>query len=135
MSSRTRRRVVEAPSRKKLPPELRSIRIGFEPDPFVDETTTAYLRQEGFEDRLAAYEKDEFDFVYARAEAEVVIEEIMQVLTSAGLYGIESDTDEEALSQIVSDEWIALRKVLTAVGVPTEQLPLEVDRTWVEWRM
>ncbi|KKK92191.1 hypothetical protein LCGC14_2705370, partial [marine sediment metagenome] len=30
--------------------------------------------------------------------------------------------------------WAALRAVLKTVGVATEQLPLEADRKWIEWR-
>ena len=48
------------------------------------------------------------------------------------LGGIESDTDEEGMEQIVADEWEILRTVLKTVGVSTEQLPLKPKS---EWRM
>jgi hypothetical protein len=118
-----RRRVVEAPSRKKPSPELRGIRVVFAPDPFAEGA------------QPSPYRRGECRHVFAIAEAEVVIEEILQVLTSSGLYGIETASEDEFLEEVVAQEWTALRKVLTAVGVPTGELPLDVDRAWIEWRM
>lgn len=131
MSLPTRRRtVVEAPRRPRV--ELRAVRVIVEPDPEAD---TGYLEHEGLEERRASYELEEFTFLRARAEAEVTIEEIPQVLTSVGLGGIESDSEDEYTDEIVAREWKALRDVLKAVGIPTEQLPLEVDPEWIEWRI
>jgi len=103
----------------------------FEEDPDPD---VSYLEQDEFEERLAAFKRDEFNFVGLRVEAEVLIAETVQLLTSPGLAGIESDTDEEGLDQMIGDEWSALRAVLKTVGVPTEKLPLAVEREWIEWR-
>lgn len=130
MSTPPRRRVVVAPARR-APAELRAIRVIVEEDPDPD---TSYLDQDDFEERRAAYKAGEFRFVGVRAEAEVVIEETDQVLSSPGLWGIESDLGEEDLDRIVSEEWAALRSVLKTVGVATDQLPLEADRAWIEWR-
>ena len=58
----------------------------------------------------------------------------MQTLRSGGLNGIESDSEQDELDEIIHEEWSRLRDVLKTVGVPTDQLPLEVDRSWVEWR-
>jgi len=125
-----RRRVVAAAARKP-PVELRSVRVVIEEDADPD---VSYLEQDEFEDRLEAYRRDEFHFVGVRVEAEVFIADTVQLLTSPGLAGIESDTDEEGLDQIIDEEWKALRDVLKTVGVPTEKLPLEVERAWIEWR-
>lgn len=108
------------PGRQRSPVELRAIRVVFAPDPFAS---------------ARPYRRGECRHLYAIAEADVAIEEIVQTLTSAGLYGIDSSAPDETLEEYASREWITLRKVLTAVGVPTDQLPLEVDRAWVEWRM
>lgn len=126
----TRRRVVEGPARRP-PAELQSVRVIFEEDPDPD---VSYLEQDEFEERLGAFKRGEFNFVGVRVEAEVLIAETVQLLTSPGLAGIESDTDEEGLDQMIGDEWSALRAVLKTVGVPTEKLPLAVDRAWIEWR-
>ena len=125
-----RRRVVAAPARRP-PAELRQVRIVVESDPDPD---ASYLEQDEFENRLAAYKRGEFELQGVRAEAEVVIEGIPQTLTSGGLYGIESDSDDEYFDEIVAKEWETLRAVLKTVGVPTEQLPLDVKREWIEWR-
>ena len=131
MSLPQRRRVVAAPTRKP-PAELRSVRVIFEADPEPD---TSYLEQDEFEDRLEAYKRGEFSFIGARAEAEVIIEETTQTLRSGGLYGIESDSEDEYIDEIAAQEWAALRAVLKTVGVSTEQLPLAVNREWIEWRI
>lgn len=130
MSLPPRRRVVAAPARRP-PAELRAVRVILEPDP---NPNTSYLRQKEFESRLASYEKDEFDFVTMRVEASVLIDETEQTLVSPGVPGIESDTAEEDLDELISGEWTVLRGVLKTVGVSTDQLPLEVEREWIEWR-
>jgi hypothetical protein len=112
---------------------LRLVKIVFEQDPDASEK---YL--EGVEelaDRLAEYKRGGFEFMCVRAVAEVRIEGIDQVLTGAGAYAIESDSEDEYLEEIATEEWKSLRNVLKAVGVPTTELPLEVDRKWVEWRL
>ena len=125
-----RRRVVAAPGRRP-PAELRSIRVVIEHDPDPD---ISFLEQDEFEERLAAYKKGEFDFVGVHAEAEVVIEGVVQTLTSGGLWGIESDSGEEYIESVAVEEYEQLRKVLKTVGVSTAQLPQEIERDWIEWR-
>jgi hypothetical protein len=107
------------------------VRVIVEPDPKPD---ASYLEQEEFADRLLAYKRKRFSFLRVRAEAEVVIEEIGQTLTSGGMPGVESDSEDEYIDEIVAREWETLRAVLKTVGVPTEKLPLEVERAWIEWR-
>ena len=100
-----------------------------DPDPDV-----AYLSEAGFEERRKAHRRGEFKFLGVHVEADVVIEETEQTLVSPGLWGVESDLVDGELDQIVGEEWNALRPVLKSVGVATEQLPLEVDPGWIEWR-
>jgi hypothetical protein len=102
-----------------------------EDDPEPD---VSYLMQEGFEERRKAHKRGELGFLGVHVEADVFIEDTEQTLVSPGLAGIESDLDDGELDQIVSEEWTALRTVLKTVGVATEQLPLEVDPGWIEWR-
>jgi hypothetical protein len=128
-----RRRVVAAPARRP-PAELRSIRVVVEHDPDPD---VSFLEQEDLEDRLAAYRRGEFDFVGVRAEADVLVEDTVQTLTSGGLWGVESDSGEEYLVGVAVEEYEQLRRVLKTVGVPTAQLPAadaEQVRAWMEWR-
>jgi hypothetical protein len=128
-SSRTRRRVVAAPARKV---ELQSIRVLFERDPDAD---ASYLQQDGFAERREDYDEGRFFFVSARAEADVVVDGVKQLLRSSGLNAIESDSEEEYIEAIAVEEWASLRGVLKTVGVPTSDLPLECDRAWIEWRI
>ena len=130
MSLPPRRRVVAAPARRP-PAELQAVRVIFEPDPEPD---TSYLEQDEFRERFETYQRDEWHLIGCYAEAEVVICDVVQTLTGGGLWGIESDSEQEYLDEIVHGEWSRLRDVLKTVGVPTDQLPLEVDRAWVEWR-
>jgi hypothetical protein len=128
-----RRRVVAAPARRP-PAELRSIRVVVEHDPDPD---ISFLEQDEFDERLAAYKRGEFDFVGVRAEAEVIVEGIVQTLTSGGLWGVESDSGEEYITEIAVEEYEQLRKVLKTIGVPTAQLPnadAEQVRAWIDWR-
>jgi len=128
---RTRPRVVEAPARKSAV-ELQAIRVVRDLDPDVD---ASYLHQEGFEDRLASYERGQLHFYELWVEADVLVDDGVQALvTSTGIGGIESDTDEEDLDALIVEQWRALRAALKKMGVRTEELPLEVDPSWVEWR-
>ena len=130
MTEPRRHRVVVAPVRKP-PAELRGVRVIVKDDPDPD---VLYLEQEGFDERRTAYKRGELGFLIVRIEADVFIKDTEQTLVSPGLGGIESDLSEEELDGIISEEWTALRVVLKAVGVATEQLPLEADRKWIEWR-
>jgi hypothetical protein len=127
----TQRRVVVEAARKRPPPQVQRFRVLIEHDADPD---VSYLEQDEFEDRLAAYKRGEFGFVGVRVEAEVVIEGMIQTLTSPGLWGIESDSDKEYIAQVAGEEYAALRDVLKAVGVSTSQLPREVEQDWFEWR-
>ncbi len=125
------KRVFEAPARKKPAAKLEGVRVVVEHDPDPD---TSYLEQEGYEEQLAAYQNGDFTFVGVRAEADVVIGGVVQTLTSAGLWGIESDSGKEYIEEVANEEYSELRKILTEVGVPTSKLPQNIDPGQIEWR-
>ncbi len=137
---RTRRRVVEGFA-KKPPVELRSVRVVFEEDPEPD---AMYLEHEDFAARHREYRNGEFTFWRVHAEADVVIADTPQILSSSGLGSIESDTlaptaeagaDRFAeFNRVIHEEWNILRVVLKTIGVPTTHLPLEANHEWIEWR-
>lgn len=102
-----------------------------EEDPEPD---TSYLTQPGFEERQSAHESGELGFLTVRIEAVVFIEDTEQTLVSPGLRSVESDLDDDEIDEIISEEWRALRAVLKTVGTPTENLPIEVQHEWLEWR-
>lgn len=126
----TRRRVVEV-SRKRQAPQVQAIKVLVLPDESPD---TSFLDQDGEEERKAEYERGDFAFVGVRAEADVVIEGVVQTLTSGGIWGVESDAGDEYLTGFGADEYADLRKILTSIGVSTSQLPAKMDPKWVEWR-
>lgn len=107
------------------------MRVVVEADPEPDAT---YLQGRELAERREAHERGEFTLLRVRAEATVLIEGTVQQLASPGLSGIESDLDEADVDQVIGEEWEALRHVLKAVGVSTQQLPLAVERGWIERR-
>jgi hypothetical protein len=128
----TRPRVVEAPGRKRVaPPKLLEIKTLVERDEDAD---TSYLDQDGFEDRRAEYEQGDFHFVGVRTEAEVEVAGVVQTLHSGGLWGIESDSDRSYLEEVAGEQYAELRRILKDVGVPTSELPTDLDPASIEWR-
>ena len=79
------------------------------PDPFPD---TSYLEGPGFEDRFQQYQNGEFGFIGIRAEAEIVVNGVCQIITSGGLWGIESDSDRQYLSEVEQEEVDQLKAIL-----------------------
>jgi len=131
--SSPRRRIVAAPARRPRA-RLLSVHILVLPD---EDPDTSYLDQDDpdFSDRREAYLRGDFGFVGVRAEAKVAIESVVQTLTSGGLWGIESDSGDDYIREIAGEEWHALRDILLSVGVPTSELPKEVEARWIEWRV
>lgn len=127
----TRRRVIVEAARKRCAPKLDSIRVLVLSD---DDPDTSYLDQEEFEDRREEYDRGDYFFVGVRAEAEVVIAGVLQTFTSGGLWGVESDSGDEYIQEIAGEEYAELRKILTSVGVATSELPMKIERRWIEWR-
>ena len=86
-----------------------------------DSPDTSYLEQVGFEDRLAEYRQGRFDFVGVRAAVELPIpygtDHILVTIESPGLWGVESDSDEDYLESIFQEECDTLADMLAALGV------------------
>ena len=91
------------------------------PDQYPD---ASYLDQEGFEQRRAAYQRDDFAFVGVSAAIEVAIPygngAIMHLFESPGIWGVESDSGEEHLNSLFAEEREVLAAMLTALGVKVE---------------
>lgn len=124
--------VVEAERRKRSAVELQSIVVLVLPD---EDPDVSFLDQDEFEDRKEAYRRGNFSFVGVRAEAEIVVDGIIQHITSGGLWGVESDAGDEYIEGIAQEEYTDLRKILKTLGVPTSELPTEVDSKQIEWRV
>jgi hypothetical protein len=120
--------------KKKKKPQavtLRSIHILVLHDEVAD---ASYLDQDCFADRREAYERGEFSFVGVRAEAEVVIQGVIQTLMNGGLWGIESDSGKNYIQEVAETQWAALRDILLTVGVPASELPAAVNPSWMVYR-
>jgi hypothetical protein len=116
----------------RSPVRLSAVRVVGDLDENPD---VSYLEQPEFRGRLAEYRRGKLHFLEMHIEADVELEEGVQALVrSTGVGGIESDTTEEELDELITEDWRTLRAALKTMGVPTEQLPLEVDRAWIEWR-
>lgn len=81
-----------------------------DPDP-------SYLDQDGFEDRRKAYYEMDFYFVGIRAVATIRIKDVIQTISSPGLWGIESDSGEEYFESVYADEKNVLHEMLAELGV------------------
>jgi len=72
-----------------------------------------YVRQDY--ERNERLNRGDWCYIGMRVEAEIVIDNVCQEITSGGLWGIESDSGKDYLAEIESDELYELRKQLTAV--------------------
>lgn len=66
--------------------------------------------------RMVSYNNEEWHYIGIVAEAELEICGTIQTLSSAGLWGTESDSDEDYLKSIESEELGQLREILTGAG-------------------
>jgi hypothetical protein len=89
-------------------------------DPFPD---TSYLESPGFEDRYQQYQNGDFAFIGIRSEAEIVVHGVCQVITSGGLWGIESDSDRQYQTEIEQEEVDQLKAMLQSLGFSDSELP------------
>jgi len=68
-------------------------------------------------ERMERLHRGDWCYIGIRAEAEVSLTgDVLQEVSSGGLWGIESDSSKEYFAEIEADELSELRKQLTAVG-------------------
>jgi len=127
----THKRVVEV-ARKRRASELVSIKVLVLPD---EEPDTSFLDQDEFGDRKEAFQRGDFSFVGIRAEAEITVDGILQTIVSGGLWGVESDAGDPYIAEVAGEEYTDLRRILKTLGVPTSELPTEVEQSQIEWRV
>lgn len=80
-----------------------TVRIEVLPDEDLD---ASYLEQDGWEDRLAQYNAGDFYFVGVRVAVEThnTTSGVLTTTTTAGVWGIESDSDESYIREVAADE-------------------------------
>ena len=67
-------------------------------------------------ERMEACTRGDWSFIGIRAQAEVVVDGVCQSITSGGLWGIESDSEESYLSSVEEEELTSLRGILHELG-------------------
>lgn len=67
-------------------------------------------------ERMKAFDRGEFGFIGIRVQAEIVVDSVCQTITSGGLWGIESDSDESYLKEVEQEELSSLRGILHEMG-------------------
>ena len=129
-----KRVVVEAERRKRSAVELDSILVLVLPD---DDPDTSFLDQGDPEDqdRKEAYRRGDFSFVGVRAEAKIIVDGISQTITSGGLWGVESDAGDAYIKEVAGEEYVDLRRILKTLGVPTSEMPTELETKQIKWRV
>jgi hypothetical protein len=95
-------------------------------DPFPD---ASYLETEGFQGRRQQYGNGDFGFIGILAEAEIVVSGVCQTITSGGLWGIESDSTPDYLSEIEQEEIEQLQEILQALGFSQEVISEHTKRS------
>ena len=91
--------------------------VTIEAEVLIDEhPDTSWLEGEPYwADRWAAYKRGEFHFIGIRAKADIVVNETIQTITSGGLWGVESDSNQEHLDDIAKEEIDEVRDILKAL--------------------
>lgn len=59
---------------------------------------------------------DQWSYIGIRAQADVYIDSLRQTLTSGGLWGVETDSDQSYFAEIAQEELSQLRQQLHAIG-------------------
>ena len=127
-----KRVVVEAERRKRSAVALNSILVLVLPD---EEPDTSFLDQDEFSDRREEFRRGDFSFVGVRAEAEITVDGITQTIVSGGLWGVESDVGDAYIKGVAQEEFTDLRKILKTLGVPTSEMPTELETKQIKWRV
>jgi hypothetical protein len=76
-----------------------------------------YLRQD--RERLEAYRQGEWHMTFIRAEAEVVVNGVVQKISSGGLGGVESDSGRDYLWETEKEQYDELSEILKKMGFRT----------------
>ena len=130
-----KRVVVEAERRKRSAVALNSILVLVLPDDDPDTSFWDQSTDPEDQNRKEAYRRGDFSFVGVRAEAKIIVDGIPQTITSGGLWGIESDVGDAYIKGVAQEEFTDLRKILKTLGVPTSEMPTELETKQIKWRV
>ena len=101
-----------------------------------EDPDVSYLDQEGFEDLKTLYEQGGFHFVGIRACALILVPHgkglMRHTISSGGLWGIESLSDQAYLDEVAHEELAELKSQLAALNVDTSAFATLANP--VDWR-
>lgn len=73
-------------------------------------------------ERMESYNRGEWYMCYCYAEAVVVVDGVRQKIRSAGLGGVESDSDKSYFDEVKGDELSSLCGILESLGWTKEEI-------------
>lgn len=71
-------------------------------------------------ERIKAWHYDEWHYVGVWAEAKIILSGTVQTISTGGLWGIESDSDEAYFREVEEQEYDELRDMLAKIGFTIE---------------
>ena len=95
---------------------------------------TSYMDQDGFEKRKMQYDNGDFFYIGVRADADIQTSYdgknwLCNTITSGGLWGIESDSDESYIESIRIEEETELRDILSKFGFSDDEITTALDNS------
>ena len=119
--------------------KIASVQVVVKPDEYPD---VSYLEQDFEKERLAQYNNGEFYFVGIYAVAEVLTPcgidsgnntcYIINHIRSGGLYGIESDIDEDYKKEVQQQELSVLSDILKQFGFDEQEIEEKTSHATVK---
>lgn len=99
---------------------------------YDSDADTSYLDQDEFKDRQQAYERGDFFYIGISADATILTSYdgkswLINTITSGGLWGIESDSNESYLESVRMEEENELKDILLAFGFSQEEITGALD--------
>lgn len=105
----------------------------------VDEDPdTSYMDQEGFEELKEKYQNEEFYFIGIRVTTEILTSLdsgknwLIDHITSGGLWGIESNSDDSYKKEVALEEMAELRTTLAGMGFSETEIKKSFDSAVVK---
>lgn len=78
--------------------------------------------------RMEAFNAGNWHFIGVRAYAEIVINGVIQTITSGGLWGIESDSDVDYIKEVAKEQLYELTEQLQALGFTKRTIIAAIKR-------
>lgn len=115
--------IADLPEDHELPERGRDYRY-FAPYAGGEKPGSADYRSAGKADfdRMEALNSGDWCYLGIRAEARIVVEGVSQQITSAGLWGVESDSGDDYLAEVGAEELQQLAEQLKALGFSARQI-------------